>query len=88
VEIIVKVDAKKVAEPATHVGRAVERTAGGAGIQVEEVFPGLKSGHSAGLVSLQLPDRLSPATREALLRALDDDEVIEYVEVPKPRRPR
>jgi hypothetical protein len=87
-EIIVKVDARKVSEPAAHVGRAVARAVAGAGIEIEEVFPGLRTGRSAGLVSLRLPDGLAAPARESLIEALREDEAVEYVETPKPRRPR
>ena len=59
----------------------------GEGGRVEEVFPGLADGSSAGLVSVQLPDAPDAKARRATLKALRDDEAIAYVDTPKTRRP-
>lgn len=84
-KLIVKVDPKLSKEPAKHVSRVLKR-AGGRG-RVEEVFPGLATGSSAGLVAVTLPDDEVPKGKRAVLKALRDDEAIRYVETPKPRRP-
>jgi hypothetical protein len=55
--------------------------------RVEEVFPGLRSGSSAGLVSVNLSDAADPKSRRAVVKALRDDEAIAYVNPPRPRRP-
>ena len=86
-EIIVKVDPARAGEPAEHVREVVGATQPGL-VEVEEVFPGLRSGRSAGLVSLTLPDQLASSAREAVLAALRSDAAVEYVEAPKPRRAR
>ncbi len=46
--------------------------------RVEEVFPGLRDGSSAGLVSVTLPDEPDKKVRRAALKALRDDEAISY----------
>lgn len=84
-KLIVKVDPERSKNPARHVGKVL-RGAGEAG-RVEEVFPGLKSGASAGLVAVTLPDAPDTRTRRATLEALRADEAISYVNTPKPRRP-
>ena len=83
-KLIVKVDPKRSKDPARHVSRLLRGA--GEGGDVEEVFPGLRSGSSAGLVSVKLPDAPSAKTRRATLKALRDDDAIAYVEKPKPRR--
>jgi hypothetical protein len=85
VKLIVKVDPARSTDPAAHVSKVL-RSAGGGG-HVEEVFPGLRTGSSAGLVTVTLPDS-AEATHRATLKALRDDEAISYVEAPKARRPR
>jgi hypothetical protein len=85
VKLTIKVDLKRSNDPVAHV-RSVLHGAGAAGA-VEEVFPGLRDGASAGLVAVTLPDTLDPAVRRAALKALRHDEAIAYVEAPKPRHP-
>ena len=84
-KLIVKVDPKRSKDPAKHVSKVL-RCAGEGG-RVEEVFPGLRSGSSAGLVAVTLPDAPDSKTRRATLKALRDDEAISYVNTPKARRP-
>lgn len=84
-KLIVKVDPKRASDPAKHVSKLL-RGAGERG-DVEEVFPGLRSGSSAGLVSVNLPEAPSAKTRRTTLKTLRDDEAIAYVETPKRRRP-
>jgi hypothetical protein len=86
VKIIVKVDVSRSKDPTRHV-RKVLRGAGEGG-RVEEVFPGLRTGSSAGLVAVTLPDAPDTKTRRATLKALRDDDAIAYVDTPKARRPR
>jgi hypothetical protein len=85
VKLIVKVDTKRSKDPAKHVSKVL-RDAGEGG-RVEEVFPGVRSGASAGLVAVTLPDAPDPKSRRATLKALRDDEAISYVDTPKTRRP-
>jgi hypothetical protein len=82
VKLIVKVDPKRSKDPAKHVSKVL-RDAGEGG-HVEEVFPGLRSGSSAGLVAVTLPDA---KPRRATLKALREDDAISYVDTPKTRRP-
>ena len=84
-KLIVKVDPKRAKDPAKHVSKVL-RGAGDTG-NVEEVFPGLRSGSSAGLVSVNLPAAPDAKTRRGTLKALREDDAIAYVEQPKPRRP-
>jgi hypothetical protein len=85
VKLIVKVDPRRSKDPAKHVSKVL----GGAakGVRVEEVFPGLRSGSSAGLVAVTLRDNPDAKTRQAAMKALQADEAISYVNTPKPRRP-
>jgi hypothetical protein len=85
VKLIVKVDPKRSKDPAKHVSRVL-RDAGKSG-RVEEVFPGLRTGASAGLVCVTLPDAPDTKSRRAALKALRDDEAISYVDTAKTRRP-
>ena len=82
VKLIVKVDPKRSKDPAKHVSKVLRNA--GEGGHVEEVFPGLRSGSSAGLVAVTLPDAKS---RRATLKALREDDAISYVDTPKTRRP-
>lgn len=84
-KLIVKVDPTRAKDPAKHVAKVL-RGAGSSG-RAEEVFPGLRTGASAGLVSVQLPDAPDDKARRATVKALRDDEAIAYVDTPKPRRP-
>jgi hypothetical protein len=85
VKLIVKVDPKRSKSPAKHVSKVL-RDAGEGG-HVEEVFSGLRSGSSAGLVTVSLPDAPDAKKKRAILKALRDDEAIAYVNTPKTRRP-
>jgi hypothetical protein len=86
-EIIVKVDPRRAEEPAVHVRRLLGTSGETKGrIEVEEVFPGLRKGRSAGLVSLTLPDRVADSVRDALVKTLRADQAVEFVELPKVRR--
>jgi hypothetical protein len=82
VKLIVKVDPKRSKDPAKHVSKVLRNA--GEGGHVEEIFPGLRSGSSAGLVAVTLPDEKS---RRATLKALREDDAISYVDTPKTRRP-
>lgn len=84
-KLIVKVDPKRSKDPAKHVSKVLRGV--GAGGRVEEVFPGLRSGSSAGLVTVTLPDGRATKTRRATLKALREDEAISYVDTQKTRRP-
>jgi hypothetical protein len=84
VKLIVKVDPHRSKDPAKHVSRVL-RGAGERG-RVEEVFPGLRSGSSAGLVTVTLPDAPDTKVRRATLKALREDDAISYVDTPKTRR--
>ena len=86
VKLIVKVDVSRSKDPTRHV-RKVLRGAGEGG-RVEEVFPGLRTGSSAGLVAVTLPDAPDTKARRATLKALRDDEAIAYVDTAKARRPK
>lgn len=55
---------------------------------VEEVFPGVTSGRRAGMVTVNLPQKLSNDDVEAVLSALQSDEAIEYAEHAAPRKGR
>ena len=84
-KLIVKVDPKRSKNPARHVSKVLRGA--GPGVRVEEVFPGLRDGSSAGLVTVTLPDAPDAKGHRATLKALRDDEAICYVNTPKPRRP-
>lgn len=55
---------------------------------VEEVFPGVKSGRRAGMVTVNLPQKISHADVETVLSALQADEAVEYAEPVAPRKGR
>ena len=84
-KLIVKVDPTRAKSPARHVSKLL-RGAGQCG-HVEEVFPGLRTGSSAGLVTVTLTDAPDTKTRRATVKALRDDQAISYVDTPKTRRP-
>ena len=84
-KLIVKVDVNRSKDPARHVSKVL-RGAGESG-RCEEVFPGLRTGSSAGLVAVTLPDAPDTKARRATLKALREDEAIAYVDTPKTRRP-
>ena len=85
VKLIVKVDPRRSNDPAKHVTKVLHEA--GEGGRVEEVFPGLRSGSSAGLVAVTLPDAPDTRSRRATLKALREDEAISYVNTPKARKP-
>jgi hypothetical protein len=84
VKLIVKVDVTRSKDPARHVSKLVRGA--GEGCRVEEIFPGLRTGASAGLVEVTLPDAPDAKARRATLKALRDDDAIAYVDTPKTRR--
>ena len=84
-KLIVKVDITRSKDPAGHVSDVLRATAEGS--EVEELFPGLRTGSSAGLVTVTLPEGIDRKTREAAVKALREDEAIAYVNTPKTRRP-
>jgi hypothetical protein len=84
VKLIVKVDPKRSKDPAKHVSKLLRGAATG---RVQEVFPGLRTGSSAGLVSVELDDTRDEKTHRAAVKALRDDDAVSYVDVPKARRP-
>jgi hypothetical protein len=67
VKLIVKVDPKRSKDPAKHVTKVL-RDVGESG-SVEEVFPGLRTGSSAGLVMVTLPGVPDTKTRRATFKA-------------------
>jgi hypothetical protein len=86
VKLIVKVDPKRSKDPVGHVNKVL-RDAAGKGGHVEEVFPGLRTGSSAGLVSVELDDASDTRKSRAAVKALRADAAIAYVTTPKTRRP-
>lgn len=84
-KVVVKVDPRRAKAPARHVSSVLRRS--GEACRVEEVFPGLKTGASAGLVTIHLPDAGDAKVRRATLKALREDDAIAYVDMPKTRRP-
>ncbi len=84
-KLIIKVDPKRSNDPARHVSKVLRGA--GEGGRVEEVFPGLRSGSSAGLVTVTLPDAPDTKARRATLKALREDQAISYVDMSKTRRP-
>jgi hypothetical protein len=84
VELIVKIDLKRAKDPVAHVSQLLNAVAPKA--STEEVFPGLRSGASAGLVSVRLPCARGSKAHRASVKALRDDAAVAYVEEPKPRR--
>ena len=84
-KLIVKVDPRRAKDPAKHVTKLLS-TASSGGVRVEEVFPGLRDGSSAGLVSVELDDGHDGKAHRAVVKALRDDEAVSYVDTPKTRR--
>jgi hypothetical protein len=85
VKLIVKVDPKRAKDPAKHVSKVLgAATTRG---RVEEVFPGLRTGSSAGLVAVELDDTHDEAVHRAAVKALRKDVAVAYVDTSKPRRP-
>lgn len=85
-KLIVKVDLSRAEDPAAHVAAVLKGVAPSA--TAEEVFPGLRTGASAGLVTVHLPDAAGPAAQRASVAALNGDGAIAYVDDPKRRQPR
>jgi len=86
VKLIVKVDPRRAKDPAKHVTKLLSTAASTSGVRVEEVFPGLRDGSSAGLVSVELDDGQDGKAHRAAVKALRDDEAVSYVNTPKARR--
>jgi hypothetical protein len=87
-DLIVKVNPARAADPAAHVARVLKDAGALPPARVEEVFPGLRTGHSAGLVSVAVPDTWASADRASAIAALEHDDAIEYAQASKPRRPK
>jgi hypothetical protein len=85
-ELVVKVDVRRAADPAAHVAAVLRRVAPEA--TAEEVFPGLRTGASAGLVTVRFTGASDVAARRACLTALTDDPAVASVHAPKSRYPR
>jgi len=87
VRLIVKVDPHGTSDPAAHVSRLLESAhSAGAAAEVEEVFPGLRTGRSAGLVSVRLACAPGSKGHQDSLAALRADAAVSYVEEPSARR--
>ncbi len=88
-QITVKVKAGS-ANPKAAVRGAIKRARAGVGAasKIEEVFPGQRSGHRAGMVTVTLAADLPDDDRDAVLVALRDHADIEYAEPVSPRRSR
>ena len=89
-QITVKVNTHRDKEPAAVVRERLTdlRPEIGQHAPVEEVFPGLRSGNRAGMVTVKLPHDLSEEDVDAILQALRDDKDIEYAEPAIPRTHR
>lgn len=85
-ELVVKVDVGRVDDPAAHVSAVLRRVAPGA--TAEEVFPGLRDGASAGLVTVRFTPAATDAARRTCVSALTADPAVSSVHAPKSRRPR
>jgi len=85
-ELMVKVDVSRVTDPAAHVAAILQRVAPGA--TAEDVFPGLRDGARAGLVTVRGAAAAGTAAHDACVRALTADPAIRAVHEPKSRRPR
>jgi hypothetical protein len=87
VELIVKVDPTRAADPVAHVrGLIAPARPPAPDAEVEEVFPGLRTGRSAGLVSVRLACAPGSKSHRDSLAALRADDAVSYVEEPRPRR--
>jgi hypothetical protein len=88
-QITVKVDPKRK-KPATAVRKLVKeaRPDLGKDAHVEEVFPGQTAGRRAGMVMVDLPDRLSTAECEDVMRTLRGHADVEYAEPATRRKSR
>lgn len=84
--IVVKVDVRRVDDPAAHVAAVLRRVAPGA--TAEEVFPGLRDGASAGLVTVRFTSAVDAPARRACLSALTADPAVASAHEPKSRRAR
>jgi hypothetical protein len=89
-QIVVKVDERRAGVAVATVRGVLEREdpALAAEATIAEVFPGLRAGSRAGMVTVEVPDRVPVGAREALLDALRAQEGVEYAELAGARRPR
>jgi hypothetical protein len=86
-ELIVKVDLGRAADPVAHVRRVLGAVPDGVPASVEEVFPEVRAGASAGLLSVRLKCEPGSKAHRLSAKALRGDEAVVYVEEPKPRKP-
>jgi hypothetical protein len=84
-ELIVKVDLKRKKDPVAHVAKLLRDVT--PSFTTEEVFPGLREGASAGLVTVRLSCARGSRAHLESLEALRGDAAVAYVEEPKSRRP-
>lgn len=85
-ELVVKVDVRRAGDPAAHVAAVLRPVAPDA--TAEEVFPGLRTGASAGLVTVRFTGASDAAARRACLTTLTNDPAVASVHTPKSRHPR
>lgn len=83
-----KVDVARATDPVAHVRRILRGIAESSDIRVEEIFPALRAGHSAGLMTVHLPHAAGSPEHEASIKALEGDDAVVYVQEPKRRRHR
>lgn len=55
--------------------------------RVRPVFPGLTSGHRAGLFVVEMPDDLPPRITDAVIESLRKHEAVEYADLPAGKHP-
>ena len=85
-QLVVKVDLTRAADPVAHVTQVLRGIDGE--LHVEEVFPGERDGASAGLVVVSRPGPAGSETERRLVETLQADAAIVYVQQPGTRRPR
>jgi hypothetical protein len=83
-QLVAKVDVRRVSDPAAYV-RDLLTAAHVEPLAVEEVFPGLATGHSAGLVTVTLGRTAGAA---AAIKVLEGDISIVHAGKPAVRRPK
>jgi hypothetical protein len=87
VEIIGKVKDGRFDAVEQTVAQSLRASGHSAAAKVRPVFPGLTSGHRAGLFVVEVPDDLPPRTMNAVIESLRQHEAVEYAELPAGKHP-
>ena len=86
-EIVGKVRGNRFDAVEKTVAQALRASGHSAAAKVRPVFPGLTSGHRAGLFIVEMPDDVPAGIMNNVIESLRQHEAVEYAERPAGKHP-